>query len=65
MNFRCYDCKAVYSEKEIVVLNSVKDSKVLFVCKTCLAKPKAPQTDKKEDVKGKLSSIFEVIGGSQ
>lgn len=64
MQYRCIDCKQVVSEAEIVVLNGTKDERVLFVCKTCLTKPKAPQTEKKEDIKSKIGSIIQVIGGN-
>lgn len=66
MQYRCVDCKQVVGEEEIVILNGVKDNQVLFVCKTCLAKPKAPQTpEKRNEIKEKISSIMDVIGGSK
>ena len=63
MQFRCVDCKTIVEDKDIVVLNSTNGNQVLFVCKTCLAKPKAPQIEKKEGISNKISGIFEVLNG--
>jgi hypothetical protein len=57
------DCKKIVEDKDIVVLNSTNGNQVLFVCKTCLAKPKAPQTEKKEEAKSKIAGLFEVLNG--
>ena len=65
MQFRCVDCKAIVEDKDIVVLNGTKDNQVLFVCKTCLAKHKPVQTDNKEEAKGKMAGLFEVLNGGR
>jgi hypothetical protein len=65
MKFRCVDCKVLTKVDNIVVLNGTKDNQILFVCEACVAKPKLVQSEKKEEVKGKLESIFEVIGGGK
>ena len=65
MMFRCVDCKQVVEDKDIVLLNGLKDERVLFVCKTCLAKPKAVQVDKKEEAKGKIAGVFELLNGGK
>jgi len=65
MQYRCVDCKTIVEDKDIVLLNSTTDQRVLFVCKACLAKPKAPQSDKKEAVNSKLGVLFEVLNGGK
>jgi hypothetical protein len=67
MHFRCVDCKRVVPGEEIVLLNGIKDDRVLFVCSVCINKPKpvAQTPEKKEEIKGKIATMLEVIGGSK
>jgi len=65
MRYRCIDCKQLVADDSCIVLNGTKNNEILFVCRACYDKPKAPQTDKKETVNSKLGGLFEVLNGGK
>jgi predicted metal-binding protein len=67
MMFRCVTCKSILEQSRVVILNGTKDNQILFVCDSCIFKPQPQQTnpEKKEEVKRKIATMLEVIGGGK